>query len=88
MLIVDREVDPDGLLASAAKPDVVVVEFDDDQDSKDELIAKIDMRRTRPTAAPSSTPSPLPTTAATFGSSLPTASASPGRTATSRTFSR
>ena len=42
MLIVDREVDPDGLLASAAKPDVVVVEFDDDQDSKDELIAKID----------------------------------------------
>ena len=42
MLIVDRDVDPDGLLATAAKPDVVVVEFDDDQDSKDELIAKID----------------------------------------------
>ena len=42
MLIVDRDVDPGGLLATAAKPNVVIVEFDDDEDSKDELIAKID----------------------------------------------
>ena len=42
MLIIDREVDPGGLLATAAKPNVVIVEFDDEKDSKDELIAKID----------------------------------------------
>ena len=33
MLIVDRDVDPSGLLATAAKPNVVIVDFDDDEDS-------------------------------------------------------
>ena len=42
MLMVDRDVDPEGLLATAAKPNVVIVEFDDDEDSTAELIAKID----------------------------------------------